>query len=359
MIYGNMLNKSEYKLTGCYIEITSLCNLRCRHCYNDSGELTGMISADTFEHVLRCYNENTDVDITISGGEPLMHPNFWELVDNAIKSGVKKLLVITNATLIDDNTANEFIKRPNVGVQVSVNGSCAEVHDALCGNGSFARTVSGLKRLIDRGHTRLVARITLCGTNKHDILNTVNYLVELGVNMITIGSLKESGRAKDYESAIGLSIKELQGLAAYLKENKRIKELVECGYKIDTPVALSGGCPLIRPSEEEIPLNPRIDSKGNVFICQSFNDRLYSVGNISDESLDNVLKQGKFERLINFCFTGLDYMHACSKCVWRYHCGRGCVADVLETGSIQNTDASCAFKKIEFADNLIAFQVAK
>lgn len=37
-----VLANNDYILNGCYIEITSNCNLRCIHCYNESGELRGI-----------------------------------------------------------------------------------------------------------------------------------------------------------------------------------------------------------------------------------------------------------------------------------------------------------------------------
>lgn len=50
-----VLANNDYILNGCYIEITSNCNLRCIHCYNESGELRDQISVEAFKNVLGCY----------------------------------------------------------------------------------------------------------------------------------------------------------------------------------------------------------------------------------------------------------------------------------------------------------------
>ena len=51
-----VLANNDYILNGCYIEITSNCNLRCIHCYNESGELRDQISVEAFKNVLGCYD---------------------------------------------------------------------------------------------------------------------------------------------------------------------------------------------------------------------------------------------------------------------------------------------------------------
>ena len=39
--------------------------------------------------------------ITLSGGEPLLHPQFWDILKTIQESGVRNILLITNATLIN------------------------------------------------------------------------------------------------------------------------------------------------------------------------------------------------------------------------------------------------------------------
>lgn len=50
--------KDLYKLTGFYIEITSACNLRCLHCYNDSGILKNQISYDRFKELVDEFSDS-------------------------------------------------------------------------------------------------------------------------------------------------------------------------------------------------------------------------------------------------------------------------------------------------------------
>ena len=140
-----VLANNDYILNGCYIEITSNCNLRCIHCYNESGELRDQISVEAFKNVLGCYDNPKKASITLSGGEPLLHPQVWKFIDMMLESGIlaRNILLITNATCITDDVANMLAEK-HVSVQVSLNGSRAELHDSICGKGNLDKSLEEL-----------------------------------------------------------------------------------------------------------------------------------------------------------------------------------------------------------------------
>lgn len=57
----------SFRLGGCYLEITSNCNLRCLHCYNESGVLQDQIDMPTFMSIINDLPDHPDTSITISG----------------------------------------------------------------------------------------------------------------------------------------------------------------------------------------------------------------------------------------------------------------------------------------------------
>lgn len=94
---NNVLDlSSNYKLTGCYIEIISNCNLRCLHCYNESGTSNEIMSMRAFKNAVGSIPSNDkDADITISGGEPLLHPEVWKFIEVIDKKNIGDSLIIT------------------------------------------------------------------------------------------------------------------------------------------------------------------------------------------------------------------------------------------------------------------------
>ncbi len=103
-----MINESlvdNYSLQGAYIELTSECNLRCLHCYNESGVLRNLINMKEYENILNSLPNGEDTTVTLSGGEPLLHPLIWEFVKKLDEKEFGRKLMITNATLITPEIA--------------------------------------------------------------------------------------------------------------------------------------------------------------------------------------------------------------------------------------------------------------
>ena len=132
----------NYELKGAYVELTSECNLRCLHCYNESGVLRSLLSEKEYKNILDSIPEGLETSVTLSGGEPLLHPLIWNFISELDKKDYGKKLMITNATLISPDIAKR-LKEHDISIQVSLNGSCPESHDQLCGKGNFERTMRG------------------------------------------------------------------------------------------------------------------------------------------------------------------------------------------------------------------------
>lgn len=119
----------------------------------------------------------------------------------------------------------------------------------------------------------------------------------------------------------------------------------ESNIRIDIPVPYSGVCPYVYQDENPVPISPRIATNGDVYLCQSFMDQRYCLGNINKDSLPHALFNENFINLVNFMTTGRFYMDDCNKCVLKYQCPRGCIGDCLANGSIHETDGGCFFRK--------------
>lgn len=286
-----VLANNDYILNGCYIEITSNCNLRCIHCYNESGELRDQISVEAFKNVLGCYDNPKKASITLSGGEPLLHPQVWKFIDMMLESGIlaRNILLITNATCITDDVANMLAEK-HVSVQVSLNGSRAELHDSICGKGNFERTMAGLQRLLSKHANMVIVRNMMNKQNMNDNWDMFcEKLIDMGVHKIMLAGLKKVGRANENLEKIALTPLEYQSLIDRLKESKVITGIndeyrklagdeAESNIRIDIPVPYSGVCPYVYQDENPVPISPRIATNGDVYLCQSFMDQRYCLG---------------------------------------------------------------------------------
>lgn len=356
-----MINESlvdNYSLQGAYIELTSECNLRCLHCYNESGVLRNLINMKEYENILNSLPNGEDTTVTLSGGEPLLHPLIWEFVKKLDEKEFGRKLMITNATLITPEIA-KALKAHNLSIQVSLNGSCPDTHDKLCGKGNFDKTIKGLKYLLDAGLAeRVLIRCMVSAFNITDVKKMIKMLAEQGIKHIDLATLTLLGREKKNIDKMYLLPKDKKAFIRNISSDEEILRYIENGINISFPDEFTGVCPLIMDSIDgkKIPLTPRIDSSGNVYLCQIFSGENYSIGNVYDETLSEICKGDRLSHLVWFLRYGMKYMHECEKCVWQSSCGKGCLALALNNGSIQETDGECELRKEQFLEDFLKQQ---
>ena len=341
----------QIKITGLYIELTSQCNLRCLHCYNESGVSTHRIDVESFQNIIKDIENPAGVSVTLSGGEPLLHPDLWKFIEILYQKGFGQILIITNATLVTKEVA-EKLKKYGVSVQVSLNGSCADIHDQLCGKGNFDKTLTGLKTLKAAGINRILVRYMLAKFNSEDLIEFLTLMKNIGITHIDIAILTVLGRSKDNLEKLYLPDIERDKIVQMYKKDSRAKSYIESGMEVKFPEGTTIGCPYLNSMADEIPITPRISADGLVHFCQLFSDEKYAVGSIKESNTVDIFKSNQCNELIDFFRLGVKYMNGCDKCVWKSSCGRGCIALCVSNGSIQETDGNCYLRKKQLLSDL-------
>ncbi len=121
------------------------------------------------------------MNVTLAGGEPFIREDLATLLEGIVRNRMRFSL-LSNGALIDDEIA-AFIARTGrcSAVQISVDGSCAEVHDSCRGQGAFDGAMRGI-RTLQRHRVNVAVRVTIHRNNVHDLENIAHFLLdELGL----------------------------------------------------------------------------------------------------------------------------------------------------------------------------------
>ncbi|AQT67739.1 Antilisterial bacteriocin subtilosin biosynthesis protein AlbA [Anaerohalosphaera lusitana] len=181
--------------------ITSKCNLRCVHCYNDSGCDIKSNEATTSEAkaVLDDLADFGVPSVLFSGGEPLMRDDLFELIDHARDKGLRTV-ISTNGTLITPERAAKINELGVSYVGISLDG-IGEVNDQFRQvDGAFDRAVAGIRNCQNAG-VRVGLRLTLTKRNVQDLDALFDFFEQENIERACFYHLVPSGRGKDISDA--------------------------------------------------------------------------------------------------------------------------------------------------------------
>ncbi len=174
--------------------ITRACNLKCVHCYNDSGasKADDELSTDEAKAVLDDLSGFGVPSVLFSGGEPLMRPDLFELIGYAVERGLHAV-ISTNGTLITSDVANKINQHGVSYVGISLDG-IGKVNDQFRGlDGAFEKAAEGIKNCRDAG-VRIGLRLTLTKRNVQDLESLFEFFEQEKIERACFYHFVPSGR---------------------------------------------------------------------------------------------------------------------------------------------------------------------
>lgn len=174
--------------------VSRTCNLHCIHCYSDSDEIdypNELTTAEAKKFIDDLADFNVPV-LLLSGGEPLMRPDIFELVEYARSKGIRTTFS-TNGTLITAEIA-DWIKKNEVGyVGISMDG-IGENNDRFRGKiGAFDEALQGIRNCLAIDQ-RVGLRFTINRHNIADMENIFRVIEEEKIPRVCFYHLVYSGR---------------------------------------------------------------------------------------------------------------------------------------------------------------------
>lgn len=150
-------------------ELTYKCNLNCIHCYCKSSESNSELTTGEWKSILDELYSAGIIYLTLTGGEPLLRPDFFDIYDYARKKGFL-IILFTNAVLLDSSTIKYFAKKPPLSIEVTLNGITKATYERISQvEHSFEKAMENIKKLA-KSNLPLVLKTVGLKENKAEIL---------------------------------------------------------------------------------------------------------------------------------------------------------------------------------------------
>lgn len=168
-------------------ELTASCNYSCIHCRMEDKEYPKLCNKElTTDEAKHCIDEFASLGIYklgISGGEPFLRPDLFELLEYMSDKNIK-IVITSNGSLIDYNVVLKLKKLKNLeSVQISLDGKDDETHDYIRQKtGAFNRAVSAIKLLASEG-IRTGVVTTVMKPNINQVSDIIKLIQKLGVQV--------------------------------------------------------------------------------------------------------------------------------------------------------------------------------
>jgi MoaA/NifB/PqqE/SkfB family radical SAM enzyme len=183
MGYAEMVSRltESQQLYSAVMELTYQCNLDCFFCYNDRGIAGKPLGLEQYFELLRGLRELETLFLTLTGGEPLAHPEFFKIGGYAKELGFV-IRIKSNGHALRGPLARRLKKEVDpFNIDISLHGATATTHDQQTRiSGSFNRLMENLLVLQDLG-IRLKLNATLTQWNAHEVEDMHQLADRLGI----------------------------------------------------------------------------------------------------------------------------------------------------------------------------------
>ena len=177
-------------------QVTNECNLACLHCIEESGPGKAFHDELNEAQVFRFLDQVTDQQVpylSFSGGEPTLHPLFFEMVEYVCGRNAQ-LKIETNGHGMSRPKADRLKSLGVKAVQISLDGASRDTFNRMRVRGDFDLAIEGIKNLHAAG-VPVEINYSPTSFNVHEIGLAVDLAYELGAYSFYTGRTMYTGNA--------------------------------------------------------------------------------------------------------------------------------------------------------------------
>lgn len=316
-------NLQEHPLIDLFWECTLTCNAKCKHCgssaenktYED--ELSTTEIKQAFKQIAEDFNANK-ILINVTGGEPLLRKDLFEVMEYATKELGFHWGMTTNGILLTERNI-EKLKKSNIEtISISIDG-LRETHDNFRGlKGSYDIIIQNIKKLKNSNFVKHTQVTTVFNKNNISELEKLyNLMLDLNLNSWRLISMDPIGRANENNELL-LQSEDLKILLNFIRKKNKSKKL-----------ELQYGCPSF------LGLKYEKEVRKSYFYCRTginiasilFNGDLFVCPNVPrrKELIQGNIKKNRFSDIWNnkygpFRTKQRTKCNNCEKCTYWEYC---------------------------------------
>lgn len=297
----------EPQLRNIHIEITSICNERCVHCYIPHEYKNNYMDFSLFKRIVRESKNMNVLNFTLTGGEPMLHPQFIEIIKLCKRENFS-LNILSNLTVINEHIIHELKSNPLINVQASLYSVTPEIHDAITKmKGSCNLTKTAIKKSV-KNNINLQICCPIIQQNKDCYQEVIKWAHEMNINTISDYIIMGKYNSEIDNLNCRLSIDDIEYVMnrdPYYNYNNLIKEIEE--KKSLTPE--DSICSVCRYSL-------CISETGNVYPCAGWQSNI--LGNLHNTRIQTIWN--KSEKIKCLRKIQIKDFKACAVCKDRIYC---------------------------------------
>lgn len=270
LIYKKILVSGREGIDTVDMAITHRCNLHCTHCAASAVSVSEKeyLSTEQWKTVIDNVLAVKPELVVLTGGEPMVRNDFFELLRYIVSRYSGKLELMTNGLLINSDNIDEIVKSFGA-ISLSIDGYDEETCAAIRGKGVFEKVVHVVHQLIDHGFDRKYISLSMVETavtnGKTDKFSEL--CSSLGVKCIP-RLFSPIGRGLENNSWLSPGTAEAKAVEA---SEQKMGETKADNKNFQTAIP----CRSCRAGRGKV----SISAKGEIFPCQMLDDEKFQLGN--------------------------------------------------------------------------------
>lgn len=329
--------------------LTGRCNYNCRHCFNAADNAERMAEWD-YDALLELFDEMADCgfhSITLTGGEPMLHPHFTDIVRAIYERDMVLEKLTTNGFFLKQETLDLF-RELHAAPQIKISFDGIGHHDKMRGHQGAEEDALRAFQLCTENGFETYAQIQVFRGNADSLRETLLLLEKEGVKSARIIRTTETRRWLKNEPDGSLPVEEyfekMLDLAKWYLQGEHTMDVILWRFLIINPALKAYSFVMEkhmdgidRPTEAVCVGNRRMmaitcegDAAPCLQMCGELSSLNYTFDSLKERRLADILKEGKWHDSVCANLYALrEHNDECDQCEWFGRCGGGCRALAL------------------------------